>query len=196
MKSIKFKNTTSQRIYDNYMRRLKRTVSTLNKVDSEEVLLEFNSHIFEATQLSKDTSEEDLLFNVLDKLGVPEEVLKPLIADKKLAEATKTLNPIRIFKALILNIKNGISYIIFTILYLSLFGFIYSIILKILNPNEVGLWFKNGSFENLGGYKGISENDGVVEVLGNWFIPVMMACIIVLFIIITLLLRLKQRMKK
>ena len=133
MKSIKFKNTTSQKIYDNYMRRMKRTVSTLNKVDSEEVLLEFNSHIFEATLSPKDISEEDLLLNVLDKLGDPEEVLKPLIADKKLAEATRTLNPISVFKALALNIKNGISYVIFLLLYFSLFVFVYSIVLKILN---------------------------------------------------------------
>lgn len=196
MKSIKFKNTTSQKIYDNYMRRMKRTVSTLNKADSEEVLLEFNSHIFEATLSPKDIPEEDLLLNVLDKLGDPEEVLKPLIADKKLAEATRTLNPVHIFKALVLNIGNGISYFIFSILYLSLFGFVYTIYLKIINPKEVGLYFVNGTLETLGTYKGINPNDNVVEVLGNWFIPVMMACIIVLFIIITLLLRIKQRMKK
>lgn len=197
MKSIKFKNTTSQKIYDNYMRRMRRTVSTLNKVDSEEVLLEFNSHIFEATQSIKNTTkEEDVLLIVLEKLGDPEEVIKPLIADKKLAEATRTLNPIHIFKALVLNIKNGISYVIFLLLYFSLFIFIYSIILKIINPKEVGLYFVNGALETLGTYKGVNPNDNVVEVLGNWFIPVMMACIIVLFIIITLLLRLKQRMKK
>ena len=197
MKSIEFKNTTSQKIYDSYMRRVKRTVSTLNKVDSEEVLLEFNSHIFEASQSIKNTTkEEDALLNVLDKLGDPEEVLKPLIADKKLAEATRTLNPISVFKALALNIKNGISYVIFLLLYFSLFVFVYSIVLKILNPEEVGLYFVNGSLETLGTYKGIDSNENVVEALGNWFIPVMLVCVIISFIIITLLLRLKQKFKK
>ena len=195
MKSIKFKSTTSQKIYDSYMSRIKRTTSVLNKADREEVLLEFNSHIFEASQSSNDISEEDILLNVLDKLGPPEEVLKPLIADKKLVEATKTLNPVSLFKALVLNLKNGISYIIFLLLYFSLFVFIYSIILKISNPKDVGLYFENGAFENLGTYTGYSSKDGVVEVLGDWFIPVMIACTIVSFIFITLLLRLKQSMK-
>lgn len=196
MKSINFKHTASQKIYDNYMRRIKRVTSVLSKEDREEVLLEFNSHIFEATQLENKTSEVHILLDVLNKLGDPEEVLKPLIADKKLSQATKSLNPIHIFRALVLNIGNGISYFIFSILYLSLFGFIYAIIQKLINPNDVGLFFRNGSFENLGGYKGITADDGVVEVLGNWFVPVMLICIIVLFIIITLLLRLKQKMNK
>ncbi len=194
MKSIAFKNTTSQKIYDNYMRRIKRTTSSLNKMDREEVLLEFNSHIFEGIQMSTDISEEDSLLHILDKLGDPEVVLKPLIADKKLFEATKTLNPIHVFKALLLNIGNGISYAIFSLLYLSLFGFLYGIVLKLMNPNEVGLFMVNGSIETLGTYKGL-ETDVVVELLGNWFIPVMLLCAVVLFIFITLLLRLKQNMK-
>ncbi|MFK8061000.1 MAG: hypothetical protein AB8B78_13025 [Polaribacter sp.] len=196
MKAIKFKENASQKIYDNYIKRVKRITNSLLTQDSNEILLEINSHIYEGTQNVVNEEEIDTLLNVLDRLGEPEVVLKPLVADKKLAQATKSLNPIHIFKALFLNIGNGMAYFIFSILYLSLFGFVYAIIIKIINPKEVGLWFQNGSLETLGTYKGFSPEDNVVEVLGNWFIPVMLLCAISLFIIITFLLKLKHQQKK
>lgn len=196
MKSLNFKNSVSQKIYDSYMRRIERSVSILSKQDREEILLEFNSHIFEAIELNDSDSEEDMLLDILDRLGEPEEVLKPLVADRKLYQATSSFNPIHIFRALSLNVGNGISYLLFSICYLSLLGFVYAIIMKIINPKEVGLYVKNGTMETLGTYKGISPDDGVVEVLGNWFIPVMMMCIIVLFVCITRLLRLKHKFDK
>jgi hypothetical protein len=196
MKAIEFKENASQKIYDNYIKRVKRVTNSLLTEDKNEVLLEINSHIYEGTQNTKNENEIDILLNVLDRLGEPEVVLKPLVADKKLAQATKSLNPIHIFKALILNIGNGIGYFIFSILYLSLFGFFYAIYIKIMNPKEVGLWFENGSMETLGTYKGFSPEDNVVEVLGNWFIPIMLLCAISLFLIITILLKKKHQSKK
>lgn len=96
MKNIKFKNTISQKIYDNYIQRIKSTIVTLNKSDREEILLEFNSHIYEALQVDPDTKEEEKLVTITDKLGEPKEVLKPLIAEKKLIQATNTFNPIHV----------------------------------------------------------------------------------------------------
>jgi len=123
--------------------------------------------------------------------------LKPLIADKKLEEATRTFNPIHLFKALALNISNGISYLIFGILYLSLFGFVFLIYAKFNNPDEVGLFMKNDSFIVLGKLsKGYLQNPNISEVLGNWFIPVMLISIILSYLLITLLLKLKRSINK
>lgn len=196
MKAIKFLESASQKIYNSYIQRVKRVTKSLSAVDRDEILLEINSHIYEGIQQKKDNNEIDSLLDVIERLGEPEVVLKPLVADKKLTEATKTLNPIHIFKALILNLKNGFIYFIFSILYLSLFGFIYAVIIKIINPKEVGLFIGNGTVETLGTYKSTDPNDGVNEVLGNWFIPVMLICAILLFIIITFLLKLKHHQKK
>lgn len=197
IKEIEFKETASKRIYNSYIKRVRKAIKSLPHQDQIEVLLEFNSHIYEGLQRQKNETEIDNLLDVLDKLGVPEEVLKPLVADKKLEQATKTFNPLHIIKALVLNITNGISYLIFFFLYLFLFGFVYLIFAKLVNPNEVGLFFQNGSFVVMG--KISPEIKGITvftEVLGNWFIPVMLLSIIVFYFMITYLLKLKRILNK
>jgi hypothetical protein len=153
--------------------------------------MEFNSHIFEDIQKKSGINEIDLLLDILEKLGIPEEVLKPFVADKKLEQATKTFNPIHVFKALVLNFTNGISYIIFFILYLFLFGFVFLIGAKIVNPAEVGLYSRDASFFVLG-ISSEAKQSGVSELLGNWFIPVMLVLTVAFYFLITLLLKLKK----
>ncbi len=194
MKPIQFTNQTAQKLYSDYITRIKRTTQSLDKKDQEEILMELNSHIYEGLLQLDHKNEIENLVNLLDKLGAPEEVLKPLVAQKKLEQATKTFNPKHIFKALTLNLSNGVLYIVFAFLYLTLFGFVYLIIAKILHPNQVGLFFKEGKFHLLG----IRNSHQVktlelTEVLGNWFIPTMLFIIVVLYILITLLLRMKRK---
>ncbi len=98
---------------------------------------------------------------------------------------------IDIIKALVLNFTNGIAYIIFFILYLLLFGFVFLIFAKLINPSEVGLFYKDASFMVLGIAKNTNQN-GIMELLGNWFVPVMLLAIIVFYVLITLLLKFKK----
>ena len=183
IKEIQFKEDASKRIYLSYMKRIERMIKPLSKTDQTEVLLEFNSHIFEGLAHKHQKNEIVKLVDILDKLGNPEEVLKPLIADKKLEEATRTFNPIHLFKALILNITNGVSYLFFAILYLSLLGFIFVIYAKIKNPDQVGLFMENNSFLALGRVnESYLQNPNISEVLRNWFIPVMLLSIILSYL--------------
>ena len=191
MKQLEFKQEAAQRIYDDYIKRINRTVATLSKADQQDIQLEFNSHIYESMQGSNKESEIDSLLDVLQKLGAPEEVLTQLVADKKLEQATKTFNPAHIIKALALNISNGISYTIFAILYLILGVGVFSVGTKIFYPEKVGLYV----YEKGGWSIGIGENTGT-EVLGNWFIPVMLGVLLVLYILTTLMLRLIRSLKK
>jgi hypothetical protein len=191
IESIKFSQEASKRIYNDYMKRVKKATNSLSKPNQDDIYMEFNSHIFESIQQKNGINEIDLLLDILEKLGIPEEVLKPLVADKKLEQATKTFNPIHVFKALVLNFTNGISYIIFFILYLFLFGFVFLIGAKIVNPAEVGLYYRDASFFVLGISSEAKEN-GVSEILGNWFIPVMLISIVAFYFLITLLLKLKK----
>jgi hypothetical protein len=188
---IKFSQEASKRVYNDYMKRILKVTNSLPKEDKQDIYMEFNSHIFEALQHKNGANEIDVLLDIIEKLGVPEEVLKPLIADKKLEQATKTFNPVHVFKALLLNITNGFSYIIFFILYLLLFGFVFVIIAKIISPNEVGLWYKDGSTFFLGTTSEANKN-GINEILGNMFIPVMIIAIILFYVLITLLLKFKK----
>jgi hypothetical protein len=190
MKQLEFKQEAAQRIYDDYIKRINRTVATLSKADQQDIQLEFNSHIYESMQGSNKESEIDSLLDVLQKLGAPEEVLTQLVADKKLEQATKTFNPVHIFKALALNISNGISYTIFVILYLILGIGVFSVGAKIFFPDKVGFYVYEKGWSI-----GIGENSGT-EVLGNWFIPVMLGVLLALYILTTLMLRLIRSLKK
>mgnify|MGYP006343317435 FL=1 len=191
IENIKFSQEASKRVYNDYMKRVKKATSSLSKQNQDDIYMEFNSHIFEAIQHKNGANEIDVLLDTLEKLGIPEEVLKPLIADKKLEQATKTFNPIHVFKALVLNFTNGITYIIFFILYLFLFGFVFLIFAKIANPTEVGLYYRDASFMLLGISSDAKEN-GVSEILGNLFIPVMLLSIVVFYLLLTLLLKFKK----
>lgn len=197
IKEIQFKETASQRIYRNYMKRVEKTVSSLSKSDQQEALLEFNSHIYEGFARRTNGNETNHLLDLLEKLGEPEEVLKPLIADKKLNQATRTFNPIHLFKAIALNLGNGVSYIIFGLLYLCLFGFIFLIYAKLKNPNQVGLYFQDNSFMLLGKLNsGYLEKPNVTEILGNWFIPTLLGITLTAYLILTLLLKFKRSINK
>ena len=195
IEDIKFEQKASQRIYNDYMKRVRKATASLSKMNQDDIYMEFNSHIFEAIQHRNNTNELDSLLDIIEKLGFPEEVLKPLIADKKLEQATRTFNPIHVFKALILNFTNGVSYIFFFVLYLFLFGFVFLIFAKIFNPNLVGLHIKSESPSVfvLGIMNPESKTQyGTHEVLGNWFIPVMLLAIVVFYFLITLLLKFKK----
>jgi len=195
IEDIKFEQKASQRIYNDYMKRIKKATTSLSKIDQDDIYMEFNSHIYEAIHHKNETNEIDSLLDIIEKLGLPEEVLKPLVADKKLQQATKTFNPVHVFKALMLNLTNGVSYIFFFILYLFLFGFVFLIFAKIFNPSLVGLYMKKDSLSVF--VLGIMNPEHQIknqtyEVLGNWFIPVMLLSIVLFYFLITLLLKFKK----
>lgn len=105
-KEIVFTDKNADRIYKDYIRRVQHSVKTLDKQNELDILLEINSHIYEGVSQNDENNsgEIEALLNTLDKLGQPEIFLKPLVAEKKLEEATKSFNPVKIAKALILNI--------------------------------------------------------------------------------------------
>lgn len=195
IENIKFNQPASQRVYNDYMKRVKKATHSLSKENQDDIYMEINSHIFEAIQQKDKAHEIDTLLDILEKLGAPEEVLKPLVADKKLEQATRTFNPVHIFKALVLNFTNGISYIIFFILYLLLFAFVFLIFAKIIHPTEVGLFYKDATFMVLGLTHG-TDQTGVRELLGYWFIPLMLFSIVVFYMLITLVLKFKKRINQ
>lgn len=191
-KEIRFNDSNATRIYTHYISGVKNSIKNLNKSNQNEILMEINSHIYEGLHAS-DKPEVEGLLDVIEKLGNPEIYLNELVAEKQLEEAAKSFNPIKIFKALILNLTNGFSYVIFFLLYLSLFSFVYLIIMKIIKPKEVGFFYnEDGSF-----VLGLShQNYEQHEQLGHWFIPLMAGCAILLFLLITLLLQVKKLINK
>lgn len=190
MKNIEFKSKASQRVYTDYLQRVERKIAILSKEDKNELLMEINSHIYEGMQQFSDNNEIDNLLTTIEKLGVPEEFLNPIIADKKLNQAIRSFNPKDILQALVLNIKNGIIFSVFGILYLLLSVFVFFIVAKIIFPTKTGLFYLNGKFTNFGFVK---NTDGMTEVLGYWFIPLAIFSAIIFYLLITLLLRFKKK---
>ena len=197
MNKIEFKSKVAQRIYNDYMKRVDSVLKVLNPKDREELWMEINSHIYEYLEHNKNQEELDeaeLLLDVTERLGKPETYLKTEIAGKKLEEATKSFNPRAVFQAVFLNIgrgiRNTIVYSTFFILYLFLFGFVALAVIKIFEPENTGLFFKEGKFHALA-Y--LSDANGLNEVLGYWFIPAMLALGVLFYLIITLLMRLTRK---
>ena len=191
---LSLSDSNSQRVYDNYIRSVESAVKPLLKEDKLDVLMEFNSHIYESLQSKSGGSEMDNLLNAIDRLGSPEAVLKPLVADKLLEKATRTFNPIHVCKALLYNIANGISFVIFATFYLFLFTLIFLAGAKLFN-RDVGMYVQDDNYSSFA--IGLVDNtEGYTEVLGNWFIPVMLLATIVLYFLITYLLKYKRSLTK
>ena len=195
LNKINFINTNAQKIYENYLLQIQLATKKLSKADQQDILMELNSHIYESLQKNNDKEELSSLLNALEKIGIPNEVLKPLIADKKLRQATETFNPIYVLQALILNISNGLIYFVFAILYMLLFTFVFLIVAKIFYPSITGVFYKKNEFFQYG-LISLNENKMKYEVLGNWFIPVTILMAILFYLIITALLKFKGYLNK
>ena len=195
-KKIQFRSTDAQKIYENYLKQIQSATKKLSKEDQTDILMELNSHSFESiSKINSEENEVKTLLELLDKIGIPSEILKPLIAERKLNQATKTFNPIHIFEALILNFSYGIIYFIFFILYLFLFSFVVLIFAKMFYPDNVGFYYKRGEIFQYGGFLQ-DKNIQQYEILGIWFIPVTILLGVLFYFLISLLLKLKKSLRK
>lgn len=190
MSTIHLESETAKKIYSDYIRRVKGQTSVLSDNDASDLLMEINSHIHEGMKESNTENEIDKLLDILKRLGDPEDYLKPLVANKKLREATKTFNPKHVFKALQLNISRGFRFLVLSLFYMFLGIFLLLILAEIFWPDHTGLFYQNGVFKSLG-Y--VSDTKQMNEVLGFWFTPLALGICAVCYLLITLLLRLTQQ---
>ena len=154
------------------------------------MLMEINSHIYEAVQGESNEDEVMNILNITENLGSPEEFLAPVIAEKKIIQASKTFNPRHVWQALKLNFSNGFFYAILSLLYLLLSVFGLLIVAKIVKPSKTGLFYQEDSFQAFGF---VSDSEGMNEILGYWFIPLAILSAIIFYILITLLFRLRRK---
>lgn len=191
MKRIIFTNTSAQKIYDDYLKRAERVTSILAPADQLEIMMEINSHIYEATHGVLANHEVEQLLDTLEKLGAPEEVLQPLVANKKVVQATKSFRPRHIMQALYLNINNGAGFIIFGVIYLLIIMLGILIPLKLIYPEKTGLFIRNDHFFGFGYVTELKP--GLTELLGNWFILVIVFLMGAFYFLNTLLFRLLRK---
>jgi hypothetical protein len=129
--------------------------------------------------------------DVLNKLGMPEEVLQPLVADKKTRQATRTFNPRHILQALTLNFTNGAGYVALAAIYFLISTFGLLIFLKFIHPADTGLFVSNGRFIGFGFV--LDRPANTREVLGIMFVPLVILIMLITYFLTTLLFRVLRK---
>lgn len=185
---LSFHTKTAQKVCESYFKRVTRMTKELSTEDQQDILLEIESHIYESLQKSSSENEMDTLVSTLEKLGEPEAFLVEMVADRKVKEAARTANPLHLIQALRLNISKGISYVFFAILFLLTFCFTLLIPLKLIFPDNIG-YFESSSGQFSFGY--FSNIEGFTELLGWWFLPLVMIVVVFLYFSIVFSLRLR-----
>ncbi len=189
-----FKTDTTKKIYEAYFKRVNNIVKGLPKASRDDITMELQSHVYEALMVSANADEASALLDIIDKLGAPEEYLKNVVAMEKLKQATSTFKPVQIISAIASNIGNGVlntsRAVVFGLLYLLVFVFSLLSIVKLIIPEHTGLFTSKSGLYSFGV---IYSTDAVQEHLGYFFIPFCLLIATVLYLIITLLLKLTIR---
>jgi hypothetical protein len=176
---------TTHASYIAYMKKVAGMIASLPNTSQREIQGEINSHIYESLRMTPGLSVEE----ALQRFGDPDAYLPEWAAVKKMEIAAGSFDPIRIFKALLTGMWNhsthAIKYIVFALLYVFTFAFGLLCILKLIFPSHTGLLISGQGFTF--GFN--SEIMGVHEVLGWWFLPICLFITILLYVIITILLK-------
>lgn len=182
-----FSTPVTKKIWGQYIQRLQYLLRRINKEEKEEMLLEIKGHLLESYQQDPADSEEERLLNAIERMGEPEKFLKPLMADKYMNRASRTLSPKDVIKGLYFSLFTGIKKALVSF-FLGL-GYIIVCILAVIAvlkpffPNHVGLiLFNNGSMT-----AGISLNSSGVRIdyLGYWVIPIATGLAVLIYIGLT-----------
>lgn len=154
--------------------------------------MELNSHIYAALKTANRPNDDlGTIVSVTDKLGNPEVILSPMVEERSIHRAIKTFNPLRIAQVLLLNIKNGIIYSVYIVSYTAITLCMISLIFKILFPDTIGFLVNP---ENGDWHIGRASNPAYQEVLGHWFVPSGIAVLAILYLVLTLAMRLRNKL--
>lgn len=183
------------RIWNQYMNRVQRMLRHLEAKEREDIAIDIQLHLFESFKRDGAVTETEKLLNALDRMGEPEEYLKPLLADSVLVKAARTLNPRLIVESLghlfYGGLKRGAIALFFFVGYSLVVAFLLIAALKPIFPDQVGLFIGENRGFLLGAY--IGDSDFGKEYLGYWVIPAALAAAAILYVGLTKLLRLMKR---
>lgn len=185
-----FSDKLTQKIWSQYFRRVRHFSKSLNSDIQQDLKLEIQDHLYASFRNETGESEAERLLNAIDKIGNPEEYIKPMIAGRLLVDASQTFNPKMIAKGLYYYIQKGVKNFLFSLLFF--FGYFIVLIislltiLKIFCPEYVGIFLhSNGKYSY--GFDANSVN--TTELLGYWFIPIGIVLSLLLYVGLTKLLK-------
>jgi len=188
MEKIKFDDGHARKIYTDYLNGVSSALDKTDKPFRESILMEVNSHIFEAVSTGN-ASEAENIRRAISELGRPEDYLKDLVAEKRLDEALKAYNPIGILKHIYYFGKSSLKYSAYFVVYLFILAMPFLFFAKLFFPESTGLFYRGDKIVGFGFWR---DTEGLTEVLHLWFYPAVILMMALLYFAFTAVLR-KQR---
>ena len=190
-----FLDPVAMRIWDQYFKRLERALRPLDGEQRRELELEMQDHLLQGFREVAAENEAERLLIAIENLGEPDGFIKPLLADKLLGKASRTLTPGAIFSGLYYYVFGGIKKMLLGLLfgsgYIISFGLVIMAALKPFFPRNVGLLiFADGDWNFGIKIKSIGLK---TDVLGYWIIPLGLLGGLLLYFALTKLLRVLKR---
>ena len=189
-----FSDEIAQKIWNQYFLRVKFFSKSINSKIRQELKLEIQDHLYESFSRETGESEAERLLNAIDKIGDPEEYIKPMVAERLLMDASQTFNPKMIAQGLYYHFWGSLKNFLFSIIFFLGYSIVLILglltILKIICPRYVGIFLHDN-----GGYSfGFDANSmNTTEVLGYWFIPIGAVLSILLYLGLTKLLKVLKK---
>lgn len=168
-KKLDFKDNEAQLIYNMYISSVQKLIKKLPKDDREDILMELNSHIYEAIQNGRDDNEYQVINEIISRLGDPSEVWGKAEIDFRIEQQEAMTPKLPFFEQFKLGTLYGLSYLLMIISIVLIGGKLYygSKFGFFINPDHV---FVLGGIED--GLMYLPE----YEVLGIAYIPVFVLC--------------------
>jgi len=142
-------SNVAQKVWDNFESDLHHKLKSLPDPDRKEISLEILSHLYYSAQNDPAPSEEERYLNAIQRLGSPDEYLKPLVDDILLYHSLDKGNPVAVFSSLQKLASRGLLHILGTFVlgfgYFTVIMLFIMAVLHMVDPG-VGVWSHgNGS---------------------------------------------------
>jgi len=189
-----FTDPNSIRIWENYFKRVRRIIRVMDGDTRQETELEIQDHLYQGFQESEAEDEVSRLLGAIDRLGEPEEFLRQVVSEKFLKKGTRTFSPRNLILGLFFGMWGGLRQIIggmiFGVGYLLTFLLGLTSFVKIILPSKLGLFvWPDGSWI----FGMAKDTAGAQEILGYWIIPLSLTLTILLYLVLTLLLKITMK---
>jgi hypothetical protein len=175
---------TSDNPLESYIVRFRCVLAGMTLAEQQDIVAEIRAHIHERVSLSGMSIEE-----ALARLGAPEDLAREYSRDALMRRAGNGFSPWLILRAAFAWAMTGIHgagvFVTALLGYALAFGFMLSCLLKMVFPDETGLWI-DPDF-SLGFQPGDLPQGH--EVLGSWFQPITFGIGLLLFTLTTMLMR-------
>jgi uncharacterized membrane protein len=190
-----FSDNVATKLWAQYFRRLEQSLRALDEDQRRELILEIEGHLLESYRSEATGSEAERLLSAIDRLGEPETYVKPMLAERLLAKASRSLRPTDVLKGLYYHFVGGVKKvfagILFVVGYLVTFCLALIAALKIVFPGHVGFFiFEKGDI-----LVGMDvKPEGVrTELLGYWIIPICLGLSLLLYVGLTKFLKILKK---